>query len=472
MFIFQRAISIKMKKRATSDSSYVERNDEREQDNLKDLKEQLKHRYVGSEYEKNEQLNSTPLNVDNKELSNIFGFEPSIKAVARDIDLFDFGHFDYRIVENPKCRYSSFTGWHIERSSGTINIEVDLFNLALKKPLLIRAVLIRKNEMYRQYGVDRICEKHKREVNYDSQHQVLQPPPDYKGPWKYGVGGPRNSIIFIIEEKDFKKKIKNIELRSICNSTCVTGDNFVATEASRDLWLVLTLESAEYDVILARRHVEIWPKAVVCERDIMKTERRKPKGGAAQSVLNKKRVNSSCYIKSFVKRKTFGKKGIGIKKQLVKIFNDKRATVWGLLNNTNKLSTNEKMRDQQIYELSGIFESSMELAVIAAQVLSVKKRAFMTEIEAAWCSIYAVKNEAEEQLIKEENDTDGEAKIGLMQDELEILYPIDLSNRDHSPSDREIYEVNTYICLHPFYNSHTYLHALSNPNTYTHIVQS
>ena len=201
MFIFQRAISIKMKKRATSDSSYVERNDEREQDNLKDLKEQLKHRYVGSEYEKNEQLNSTPLNVDNKELSNIFGFEPSIKAVARDIDLFDFGHFDYRIVENPKCRYSSFTGWHIERSSGTINIEVDLFNLALKKPLLIRAVLIRKNEMYRQYGVDRICEKHKREVNYDSQHQVLQPPPDYKGPWKYGVGGPRNSIIFIIEEK-------------------------------------------------------------------------------------------------------------------------------------------------------------------------------------------------------------------------------------------------------------------------------
>ena len=114
----------------------------------------------------------------------------------------------------------------------------------------------------------------------------------------------------------------------------------------------------------------------------------------------------------------------------------------------------------------------MELAVIAAQVLSVKKRAFMTEIEAAWCSIYAVKNEAEEQLIKEEHDTDEEAKIGLMQNELEILYPIDLSNRDHSVSDREIYEVNTDICLHPFYNSHTYLHALSNPNTYTHIVQS
>merc|ERR1712212_1021543 len=48
-----------------------------------------------------------------------------------------------------------------------------------------------------------------------------------------------------------------------------------------------TLESLEYGIILARRHLGVWPKAVVRPKDLNKLERRKPKGGAAK--LNKMR---------------------------------------------------------------------------------------------------------------------------------------------------------------------------------------
>ena len=50
---------------------------------------------------------------------------------------------------------------------------------------------------------------------------------------------------------------------------------------------MLTLESVDYGVVLARRNIGIWPKAIVRPKDLNKPERRKPKGGAAQ--LNKKK---------------------------------------------------------------------------------------------------------------------------------------------------------------------------------------
>ena len=82
---------------------------------------------------------------------------------------------------------------------------------------------------------------------------------------------------------------ETIGLKCICNDSCSTCDDqtFKQTESSRDLLLVLTLESLDYGIILARRHFGVWPKAVVRPKDLNKTERRKPKGGAAK--LNKMR---------------------------------------------------------------------------------------------------------------------------------------------------------------------------------------
>ena len=82
---------------------------------------------------------------------------------------------------------------------------------------------------------------------------------------------------------------ETIGLKCICNDSCSTCDDqtFKQTESSRDLLLVLTLESLEYGIILARRNFGVWPKAVVRPKDLNKLERRKPKGGAAK--LNKMR---------------------------------------------------------------------------------------------------------------------------------------------------------------------------------------
>ena len=57
--------------------------------------------------------------------------------------------------------------------------------------------------------------------------------------------------------------------------------DFNHPESSRDLYLILTLESIKDKTIIARRKIEVWPKAVVRDGELFKTERRKKKGGAA-----------------------------------------------------------------------------------------------------------------------------------------------------------------------------------------------
>jgi hypothetical protein len=81
-----------------------------------------------------------------------------------------------------------------------------------------------------------------------------------------------------------------IGLRSICADTCYTCDDnqFKQTESSRDLWLILTLESVKQQTILARRKISFWPKATITPRELNKQERRRPKGGAAKLVKQQK----------------------------------------------------------------------------------------------------------------------------------------------------------------------------------------
>ena len=215
-------------------------------------------------------------------------YEKSTQAVATHLNINDFGHFVYKIQENQLCKYSKYTGWHLQRTTGMMKIKLTFNNIKLRGPLMVRAVLVRKNITYRHIGVDRICENHRKEVSLDTKEHVLQAATGLEGMWFFGETGPRKSVCFNIgssNDNGFLEEI--IGLKCICNDSCSTcdDDSFKQTESSRDLMLVLTLESKDFGMILSRRSIGIWPKAVVRPKDLNKPERRKPKGGAAK--LNK-----------------------------------------------------------------------------------------------------------------------------------------------------------------------------------------
>jgi len=215
-------------------------------------------------------------------------YEKSTQAVATHLNINDFGHFVYKIQENQLCKYSKYTGWHLQRATGMMKIKLTFSNIKLRGPLMVRAVLVRKDVTYRHFGVDRICENHRKEVSLDTKEHVLQAAPGLEGMWFFGKTGPRKSVCFNIGIPDANGFVEEtIGLKCICNDSCSTCDDvsFKQTESSRDLMLVLTLESKDFGMILSRRSIGIWPKAVVRPKDLNKPERRKPKGGAAK--LNK-----------------------------------------------------------------------------------------------------------------------------------------------------------------------------------------
>ena len=215
-------------------------------------------------------------------------YEKSTQAVATHLNINDFGHFVYKIQENQLCKYSKYTGWHLQRTTGMMKIKLTFNNIKLRGPLMVRAVLVRKNITYRHIGVDRICENHRKEVSLDTKEHVLQAATGLEGMWFFGETGPRKSVCFNIGSSNATGFVEEIiGIKCICNDSCSTcdDDSFKQTESSRDLMLVLTLESKDFGMILSRRSIGIWPKAVVRPKDLNKPERRKPKGGSAK--LNK-----------------------------------------------------------------------------------------------------------------------------------------------------------------------------------------
>ena len=218
-------------------------------------------------------------------------FEKSSQAVATHLNIKEFGNFRYKIFENQLCKYSKYTGWHLQRSSGMMKIKLDFERLKFgQDSLIVRALLVRKDETYRHYGVDRICENHRNEVGVGSRDHVLHPSGGMDGLWYFDINGQRNSLCFKLGNPDISGHLETtIGLKIMCNDSCSTCDDptFKPTESSRDLLLVLTLETTEFGIILSRRSIIIWPKAVVRPKDLNKPERRKPKGGAAK--LNKKK---------------------------------------------------------------------------------------------------------------------------------------------------------------------------------------
>ena len=175
--------------------------------------------------------------------------EKSSRAISRHLSVENRGHFPFKIFANQFCKYSTFTGWHLTRSRGMMKINVKFQNLnTLFGPLIVRALLVRKDSSYRHFGVDIICEKHKRDVGVMSINHVLHPAPGMEFAIYFDSNGERNSLCFDIGKPKPDGSLEaTIALKSMCNDTCFTcaDPSFKQTENSRDLLLVLTLESPD-----------------------------------------------------------------------------------------------------------------------------------------------------------------------------------------------------------------------------------
>ena len=205
-------------------------------------------------------------------------------AVSTYLNLNEFGELSFHIQEDRFCKYSKHTGWHLQRGTGTMKIKIYLKNIKSTSPLFIRAVLVRKDASYRHFIIDQVCEKHRKKGYQDKNEHVLQAGPGQEGIWQFGWTGPRKSVCFDIGKPNADGFIQEtVGLMCLCNDSCLTSSDeaFIKTERSRDQLLILTLETKETGMILARRNIPIWPKAIVRTVDLKRTERRKPKGGAA-----------------------------------------------------------------------------------------------------------------------------------------------------------------------------------------------
>ena len=221
--------------------------------------------------------------------------EKSSLAVARHLSVESFGNFMFKIFENQFCKYSKYTGWHLQRSCGMMKMDLKFQKLSVRHgPLIVRALLVRKEDTYRHYGVDTICDNHRRDVGVRSAEHVLHPAAGMDAACYFDNSGQRRSLCFQVGGAGADGAVEaTIGLKAMCNDSCSTcaDPTFKPTESSRDLLLVLTLEAPERGVILARRSVTIWPKAIVRPKDLNKPERRRPKGGAAKLLKKKEWID-------------------------------------------------------------------------------------------------------------------------------------------------------------------------------------
>merc|ERR1719342_1190896 len=113
---------------------------------------------------------------------------------------------------------------------------------------LIRAVLFRKNDQYKYYSVNTVCQQHCHKLPSDKKAHVLQAAKEFEDKFVYSTTdqGPRKSVSFSCSSPDLDGTLEeNVQLKFMCCASCVTSDqeNFVARESSHDLKVVLTLEA-------------------------------------------------------------------------------------------------------------------------------------------------------------------------------------------------------------------------------------
>ena len=209
------------------------------------------------------------------------------EALSPYLSTMDLGRFKFHIKENSHCQYSPYTGWHLQRGSGMMIASLTFEDIETRGNMIVRAVLVREDEAYKHFLVDRVCSIHSAANDPVGNENVLQPTPGQDGMWFYSTEGPRNSLCFNVGRPDLTGLLCcTIGIRSVCSDTCNTSSDrfFDFKQRSRDLLAVFTLEEKDTYSILARRSLRIWPKAVVRAIDIERKIRRLPKGASSRKL--------------------------------------------------------------------------------------------------------------------------------------------------------------------------------------------
>ena len=244
--------------------------------------------------------------IEKERLKNII-INAKAESTEFNISLHELGNVEIDIVNTPDHKgswlscYSEYNNlYHIKSGQeGCLQINLRYQNIKNQNQatFFIRSVLVKKNTAYREYPVDKLCDKHQTTdddtINRNPvQAKLMTPLAEYF----YTTPNPRSSLIHWCMAPNNEGTIETTtKLMFPCNDTCTNStysSKFTNTEASRDLVLVQTLEQLHNDKIqvLARHHIDIWVKAVICNRDLKKTERRKPKGGLAHQINKKRKI--------------------------------------------------------------------------------------------------------------------------------------------------------------------------------------
>ena len=219
--------------------------------------------------------------------------EPACRATSIWPALTGLGNLIIQVEENSRCRKSLHTGYHIVRGEGNMRIYFTATGIPVEEPMTMRGVLVRKNELYRALCVERICEMHEAEADPEARNQVLQAGAGQKGCWQFGEKGPRRSIGFEVGMSSRLGSLQgSINLRIMCNDACITSKRTEQQpEASREMMLVLTIESTRHHIILARRSMDIWCKSRIVIKDLVKPYRLLNKRPEARQNKRQRRPN-------------------------------------------------------------------------------------------------------------------------------------------------------------------------------------
>ena len=167
--------------------------------------------------------------------------------------------------------------------------------------------LRRTDSRYSHYPVDRCCKKHetlKTENNYPitgTMHDKLLKGKQIKGVLAENHQTPHTSLRFKTRHLTSKnnESCGEIKLLFACNDSCADSSHkeFMPNkEKSRDMELLINLTERKGDKeeLICSEAIKIWLKAVVRHKDLVKEQRREPKGGQANIYL-KRKLNNILY---------------------------------------------------------------------------------------------------------------------------------------------------------------------------------
>lgn len=191
---------------------------------------------------------------------------------------------EYEVVEIArKCSVSPLnednvprTGIHVKSGDGLLRMRISVGNNVNCGNLGVIAYLRRSIEPFCKIPVDVVCAKHRDPAK--SESQVLE-------------SNALSAVYYPATEGHFPGVFERLnddnilEYKFACNDSdqTWTGEEKLK-ERARDMDLVLNLfDTLNPTQIIARRMIDVWPKASVNKRDLDKLNRREEKGGAAEA---------------------------------------------------------------------------------------------------------------------------------------------------------------------------------------------